>query len=125
MEYKLSIMRDGEPVLTIGVTADEVIEAIALALPDALDPDADAVIEHRPRKYKKRGGKRGPHKTEKDLADEVDQRIGRSRLDPAITQDVEDRLIAGESVAAIHEKVDVSAPTIYVIKKRLQKEGRP
>lgn len=73
---------------------------------------------------KKPKGRRGPNKTQKDLADEVDQRVSRSRIDPAITQDVEDRLIAGESVAAIHEKVDVSAPTIYVIKNRLRKDGR-
>src|SRR5437762_9332556 len=73
---------------------------------------------------KKSKGKRDPNKTEKDLADEVDQRVGRSRIDPTITKEVEDRLIAGESVAAIHENVDVSAPTIYVIKKRLQKEGK-
>src|SRR5947209_3530794 len=57
----------------------------------------------------KRGRPYGKHKTE---TEEIEAAASRTRLDPAIVQDVEDRLMAGETVAAIHEKVDVSAPTI-------------
>jgi hypothetical protein len=60
----------------------------------------------------------------KDLADEADSQHGRSRLDPAIKDEIEERLISGESVAVIVEKVDVSAPTVYVIRSRLKKEGK-
>ena len=122
MTYTLCISNDGEIIVRLGVTADEALAIVGRAIPKTAD-----VAETEPQRQKPKSGqkgKRGPSKTEKDLADEADQKHGRSRIDPAITQQVEDMLIAGESVAAIHEKVDVSASTIYVIKNRLRKEGR-
>jgi transposase len=40
------------------------------------------------------------------------------------TQEIEKALIAGDAVPAILEKIEVSAPTVYVIKNRLRKEGK-
>lgn len=40
------------------------------------------------------------------------------------TERIEKMLIEGATVPAIIEKIDVSPPTVYVIKNRLKKEGK-
>ncbi len=74
-------------------------------------------------KPKGKTGKRGPYKTDKSAVEDAGKRAYR-RLDPEITQEVEERLVAGENVATIVENVDVTAPTVYVIKARVKKERR-
>lgn len=133
MEYKLAIMRDGEPVLSIGVTADEVIAAIALALPNARmeegGKDDEVVVSNRPRKYKKRKEKKGErqkkwHKADKkgqELSDDIEE-FHKARHPE--TERIEQLLIDGKSVQEVLAEVKVSAPTVYVIKTRLRQEGK-
>ena len=64
------------------------------------------------KKYKKRAPK-----LDSDLMQEA------ARRHPA-TQQIEDMLIEGMTAAAIMEQVEVSPPTIGVIRSRLRKEGR-
>jgi hypothetical protein len=58
------------------------------------------------------------------LQQEIEQEHQNGRQPHPDKERVEKMLIAGESVASILEKVDMSAPTIYVIKSRLKKEGK-
>jgi hypothetical protein len=57
------------------------------------------------------------------LQREIEQEHQSGRQPHPGKERVEKMLIAGDSVAAILEKLDMSAPTIYVIKSRLKKEG--
>jgi hypothetical protein len=86
---------------------------------DCISEDAPTLPS--PKESKKKYNKK---RTEKELADEADQRHGGRRLDPGVKTQIEGMPIEGLSVAAILEKVEVSAPTVYVIKTRLQHDGR-
>jgi hypothetical protein len=136
MNYTISIRRDEEVIAERTASSEMVVALLAEMLKN--NPDLAAIVdnqvEHREvgRVHKttwrsvkpvRKTGKRGPNKTDMSTVEEAGKR-GYHRLDPAITQDVEDRLLAGENVATIVESVEVSAPTVYVIKARLKKEGR-
>lgn len=124
MEYRLSIMRDGEPVISIGITADEAVTAIASAMPNAREKEPEQVteVDAKPRKYKKRAA-RPQSKASKDLGDEINEFHASKRQHPD-TAKIEQLLIEGLTTLQIIEKVKVSAPTIGIIRARLRKEGK-
>lgn len=127
--YSLTVIDDdGEIVLEHDMTPDAAVKIIAGAMADlkAANVRGGGNIEETPakgpRKYKKRKGAPKGHR--KSESEEMEEAGSKSRLDPEVTKEIENLLIEGISVAAIHEKGLASAPTIYVIKNRLRKDGR-
>src|SRR5580698_3493767 len=66
---------------------------------------------------KRRGPKVSSKKVDSDLMQEV------SRRHPA-TDEIEQMMIEGATVAEVLEKVEVSSPTVYLIKARLKRDGK-
>jgi hypothetical protein len=124
MNYTISIRRDEEVIAERSASPEMVVALLAEMLKN--NPDLAAIVDNRVEdrevgrvrkdswsSLKPRGktGKRGPKKTEKSTVEDAGKR-GYHRLDPVITRDVEDRLLAGENVGTIVENVEVSAPTV-------------
>lgn len=80
---------------------------------------SSAAVKVKGAKQKKwhKANKKG-EKVQNEIADHY-----KKRQHPE-TARIEQMLIEGASVPEINEKVDVSPPTIYVIKARLKKEGK-
>jgi hypothetical protein len=120
MTYTLCISKDGEIIVQLGVTADEALAVVGRAIPKTSDALETEPLVKRPGPKPDKGAKRA-YKRKKVLDSEVMQEAARRH--PA-TEQIEDMLIGGATVPEIMEKVDVSAPTVYVIKARLRREGR-
>jgi hypothetical protein len=114
MTYEIRILKDGAELGSREVSADEVV---ALILGGATP--ASASVARTPRKgtTPKTASSKYAKKTDSELMEHA------SRQHPA-TAEVEQMLIEGLTTAAIMEKVEISAPTVSVIRARLRKEGR-
>jgi hypothetical protein len=136
MNYTISIRQDEQVIAERSASAEMVVVLLAEMLKN--NPDIASLVDNRVEdrevggvrkgvwpsvKTARKAGKRGPNKTDKSSVEDAGKR-GYRRLDPEITREVEDRLLAGEKVAIIVENIDVTAPVVYVIKARLKKEGR-
>jgi hypothetical protein len=107
MNYQITITRDGSTIHTADISADAVIDLIA--------------VPAKPEVAKKRAPKPEPAGNAKwqKLSDSP-----RTRLTDEQKIEIERLLIAKVSVPEISPKYKVSDATIYLIKARLKKEGR-
>jgi hypothetical protein len=116
MTYEIRITKDGRELATREVDADAVV---ALLTGGGNSPSDEKVTAPRKKATaaKKPRGKYAKKETDSDLMEHA------SRQHPA-TAEVEQLLIEGLTTAAIIEKVDISAPTVSVIRTRLRREGK-
>lgn len=68
---------------------------------------------------KKGGRPKGHNKTESEQMADAAPRAKHPETDK-----IQEMLLSGAKVPEILEKIDVSAPTVYVIRARLRKEGK-
>jgi hypothetical protein len=106
MNYQITITRDGSTIHTADISADAVIDLIA--------------VPAKPEVAKKRTPKPEPGNAKwQKLSDSP-----RARLTDEQKIEIERLLIAKVSVPEISPRYKVSDATIYLIKARLKKEGR-
>jgi hypothetical protein len=121
-EYTIEISKDGESIANGGVSADCAVRLLIVMMNQAATEAGDIQTVKRPgtRPAKRKGERR---KYEKRTPVDSDLMREAARRHPA-TQQIEDLLIEGATTAAIMEQIEVSAPTIGVIRARLRSEGR-
>ena len=106
-----------EQIRALLVQRDEVDQKIAALL-------GDAALSVQPTKGERQRKWHKANKGGKSLQDEIEKHhVAAPRRHPE-TDSIEELLITGASVPEVLEKVQVSAPTVYVIKARLKKEGK-
>lgn len=130
---------DGRKIVDVSLSSEETIQALSHLI--APRTEEQGLEESSTPRVEKKGGRKcsvcsrpghtvvtcrkgkGLHPMNKEprLDSELMQHAARQHPH---TKAIEDMLIEGMGVPAIMEKVEVSAPTIYVIKSRLKKEGR-
>jgi hypothetical protein len=96
-----------------------------LAQRDEIDSQIEAIIGHNaPKQVETRQRKwNKANKKGRKLQEQIEGEQPIKGRHPA-TEQIEGLLIDGLSVPAILEKVEVSAPTVYVIRNRLKREGK-
>jgi hypothetical protein len=106
------------------LTSDELVEALLDKKPNEVvsgpevEPEKLRELIGGKRKYKKRTPKPDvPTATESASS-------GRKRLDPELREKICQDLLAEVPITRICEKYDVSRPTAYVIKTKMEQEGR-
>jgi len=132
MNYTISIRRDEHVIAERSASSEMVVALLAAMLNN--NPDLAAIVDNRVETHEvgrvrkttwssvsSKTGKKRPYKRRQPIDSEVAQDAARRH--PA-TEQIEDMLIDGLTTAAIMEKVEVSAPTVGVIRARLRKEGR-
>jgi hypothetical protein len=125
-DYDFELKKDGKTIANGGISTDCALRIlIAIMNQKAVEAgDVQYVPPQRP--HSQPTAKRGrrpkelPHHKAKTDSEVMQQAAHRH---PA-TQQIEDMLIDGMTTSAIMEQVEVSAPTVGVIRARLKNDGR-
>lgn len=100
----------------------EVTTQQAGAIINALLPDESAEAPKKPAKETKQKRWHKANKKGEKVKNEIDGHYAKKQHPE--TENIEKMLIEGATVPAIIEKIEVSPPTVYVIKNRLKREGK-